>query len=87
MTCPPPNLWVARRECFLVAFENDVDPEDSIRFIPIAMSDLKDGDYFTLEASHEEDLLAGLAATERMFKASGEPYYVDGVCQVDCERV
>lgn len=91
MTCPAPDLWKARRACFLAVFPEEEDQDGSdLSFVPIPMEDLQPGDIFTLEAHPENgyhDPLDRLTAVERLFRVDKAPYFVDGVCQVDCERL
>ena len=83
----PPYLWAARRNCFLVSFPGD---EGAPSFSPCAMSELRVGDIYTLEASackDNPDPLQGLVAVERMYRVVNAPYSVHGMCQVDSERI
>lgn len=88
--CPKPNLWRLRRECCLVTFTGE--DEDVMDFRVVPFSSLREGDLFTLEASGdtaagEVDPLAGLVAVERIYRAHSDPYHVDDVWQIDCERI
>lgn len=86
-SCPPPDMWLTRRKCLLVTFE-DVGVDDTYEEIPF--HEVEEGDVFLLEANRTYggwDPLVDQPECERIYEALSDPYPIDGVLQIDCKRL
>ena len=76
------------------------DDTDDMVLTECALSQLMPGEVFVMEANpkaRDIDPIAGIVAVERMYRVlephelqyedDPNPFYIDGVCHVQCERV